>query len=60
MPSQPCSVCGAVLRLVETRTVWERALFGPEMAYVEEKRVCADGHTVLALRNDTQRAAPAS
>jgi hypothetical protein len=23
------------------------------MAYVEEKRTCTNGHTVLSLRNDT-------
>jgi hypothetical protein len=34
---------------VETRAVWQRELVGPEMAYVEETRTCADGHIVLSL-----------
>jgi hypothetical protein len=59
MSGSTCSVCGADLLTVETRTVWERAFVGPHMAYVEEKRTCTNGHTVLSLRNDASARHPA-
>jgi hypothetical protein len=52
MPTAKCSVCGAAMEPVETRTVWHRELVGPEMAYVEETRTCVDGHIILSLRNE--------
>jgi len=56
MPTPKCSVCGAPLQRVETRTVTEHPLVGPQMAYVEERLTCVSGHTVLRLTNEAYRA----
>ena len=57
MLTPKCNVCGASLRRVETRTVAEHPLVGPQMTYVEERLTCVAGHTVLRLRNDAYRPA---
>lgn len=60
MPTAKCSVCGAPIQRTETRTVIEEPLVGPDMAYVEEKQTCVEGHTVLRLTNNSYRPAAAS